>query len=67
MDLQSRDPVANPEGQRMLEAELGHTAPHQIIFVYTARHNAVFHDFVTGVFWRKTASGHGEVSKEEKR
>lgn len=53
--------------KQLLEAGVGRSALHQIIFVYTARHNSVFHDFVTSVFWRKALSGSGEVTKEDTR
>ena len=53
--------------KRLVESGVSRSALHQIIFVYTARHNPVFHDYVTGVFWRKALSGTGEVTKEDTR
>ncbi|NQX01741.1 DUF1819 family protein [bacterium] len=53
--------------KRLVESGLNRSALHQIIFVYTARHNPVFHDFVTDVFWRKAHSDSGEVTKEDTR
>ncbi len=53
--------------KRLVEAGLNRSAVHQILFLYTARHNEVFHDFVTGVFWRKALSDTGEVTKEDAR
>jgi len=53
--------------KRLVEAGVNRSALHQILFLYTARHNAVFHDFVTEVYWRKAVSGTGEVTKEDTR
>jgi Putative inner membrane protein (DUF1819) len=50
-----------------LQSNLSRSALHQIFFVYTARHNSVFRDFVTDVFYRKAASPSGEVTKEDAR
>jgi hypothetical protein len=53
--------------KRLVETGVNRSALHQILLIYTARHNSVFHDFVTGVFWRKAASDTGEVTKEDTR
>lgn len=53
--------------KQLVESGVNRSALHQIIFVYTARHNPVFHDYVTDVFWRKALSGTGEVTKEDTR
>lgn len=53
--------------KRLVESGVNRSALHQIIFVYTARHNPVFHDYVTDVFWRKAHSDSGEVTKEDTR
>lgn len=53
--------------KNLVESGVNRSALHQIIFVYTARHNPVFHDFVTDVFWRKAFSDSGEVTKEDTR
>lgn len=53
--------------KHLVETGVNRSALHQILFIYTARHNSVFHDFVTGVFWRKAVSGTGEVTKEDTR
>lgn len=42
-------------------------ALRQILYLHTARHNAVFHDYVTDVYWRKAASVTGEVTKADTR
>lgn len=39
----------------------------QLFYIYTARHNAVFHDFVTSTYWRKVAGGAAETSKTDAR
>ena len=53
--------------KRMVESGINRSALHQIIFIHTARHNRVFHDFVTEVYWRKALSSTGEVTKEDTR
>jgi hypothetical protein len=40
---------------------------HQIILIYTARHNPVFHDFVTSAYWRKVALGASSMSPADAR
>jgi hypothetical protein len=40
---------------------------HQILLIYTARHNPVFHDFVTSVYWRKVALGAQSLSRADSR
>ena len=40
---------------------------HQILLIYTARHNPVFHDFVTSVYWRKVAMGASALSTADAR
>jgi hypothetical protein len=52
---------------RMAGSAVSRGAIHQVILIYTARHNCVFHDFLTEVFWRKAASDSGEVTKEDTR
>jgi hypothetical protein len=51
--------------KRLVESGLHRTALRQILLIYTARHNAIFHDFVTLVYWRKATSGVGEVTKAD--
>lgn len=51
----------------LVESGVNRSALLQIFLIYTARHNEVFHDFVTSVFWRKAVSGTGEVTKEDTR
>jgi hypothetical protein len=53
--------------KRLVESGVNRSALHQIILIHTARHNPVFHDFVTEVYWRKALSGTGEVTKEDTR
>lgn len=53
--------------KHLVERGMNRSALHQIFFIYTARHNAVFHDFVTDVYWRKAMSDTGEVTKEDTR
>ena len=53
--------------KRLVESGVHRSALQQIIFIYTARHNSVFHDFVTDVYWRKALSNSGEITKEDAR
>lgn len=53
--------------KRLVESGVNRAAIHQIIFIYTARHNPVFHDYVCDVYWRKALSDTGEVTKEDTR
>jgi hypothetical protein len=46
---------------------LSRPALRQLMFLYTARHNAVLHDFLTQVYWRKATSAAGEVTKDDTR
>lgn len=58
-------PAANLK--RLLEAGVSRAVIRQIIFVYTARHNPIFRDFVTTVYWRKANLAAGEVTKADAR
>ena len=51
--------------KRLIETGVNRSALRQIILIYTARHNAIFHDFVSSVYWRKAASINGEVTKSD--
>ncbi len=51
----------------LVESDTNRTVLRQIILIYTARHNTIFHDFVTSVYWRKVTSGNGEVTKADTR
>jgi hypothetical protein len=51
--------------KHLLQSGINRSVLRQIIFIYTARHNAIFHDFVTSVYWRKAASKTGEVTKSD--
>ena len=53
--------------KRLVESGVNRSALHQIILIHTARHNRVFHDYVTEVYWRKALSDTGEVTKEDTR
>lgn len=53
--------------KRLVVAGINRSALRQIILIYTARHNAIFHDFITSVYWRKATSGNGEVAKADTR
>lgn len=53
--------------KHLLHSGINRSVLRQIIFVYTARHNPIFHDFVTSVYWRKSMSGTGEVTKADTR
>lgn len=53
--------------KRLVGNGVNRSALHQIILIHTARHNQVFHDYVTEVYWRKALSGTGEVTKEDTR
>jgi hypothetical protein len=46
---------------------LSRQALRQLMFLYTARHNAVLYDFLTQVYWRKATSTAGEVTKDDTR
>lgn len=58
-------PAANLK--RLLEVGVNQAVIRQIIFVYTARHNPIFRDFVTTVYWRKADAAAGEVTKADAR
>jgi len=51
--------------KRLLELGVNRSALRQMFLIYTARHNPIFHDFITSVFWRKAASNTGEVTKAD--
>jgi hypothetical protein len=51
--------------KHLLQSGINRSVLRQIIFLYTARHNPIFHDFVTSVYWRKAASSTGEVTKSD--
>jgi hypothetical protein len=53
--------------KHLLEAGVDRGVLRQIIFIYTARHNLVFRDFVTSVYWRKAAAGSEEITKADAR
>lgn len=53
--------------KHLLQSGMNRSVLRQIIFIYTARHNPIFHDFVTSVYWRKAMSGTGEVTKADTR
>jgi hypothetical protein len=46
---------------------LSRPALRQLMFLYTARHNAVLYDFLPQVYWRKATSTAGEVTKDDTR
>lgn len=56
---------------RWLRHLLLHRAPRgllrQLILIYTARANLIFHDFIREVFWLKYSSRAGEVTKQDAR
>ena len=39
----------------------------QVFLIFTARHNQVFHDFVTSTYWRKVAAAAEEITKADAR
>lgn len=39
----------------------------QLLFVYTARANQIFRDFVTALYWERYASGYTELSNEDSK
>lgn len=53
--------------KKLVDLGLNRTALLQIFYIYTARHNSVFHDFVTDVYWRKALSHTSEITKEDAR
>lgn len=40
---------------------------NQLFFVYTARANPIFRDFVTELYWERYASGYTQIDNEESR
>jgi hypothetical protein len=53
--------------KRLVDSGFSRAALKQIILIYTARHNAVLHDFITSVYWRRVGTGPGEITKAETR
>ena len=37
---------------------------NQLFYLYTARANLIFRDFITQIYWEKYASGHSELDRE---
>ncbi len=52
---------------QLMEEGANRAVIRQIILIFTARHNPVFHDFITTVYWRRAATASAEVSKADTR
>ena len=50
-----------------LSSSLSSTAFHQLLFLFTARANAILADFVKQVYWNRCAGGHVVIHNEEAR
>ncbi len=53
--------------KRLLSAGINGGALRQILFIYTARHNPIFHDFVTSSYWRRISTGTGDIAPADAR
>jgi hypothetical protein len=51
----------------LADSSFNRSALRQLFLVYTARHNPIFADFLTSVFWRKATSHTQEVTKADTR
>jgi hypothetical protein len=50
-----------------LSVSLSSAAFHQLLFLFTARANAILADFVKQVYWKRCAGGHVVIHNEEAR
>lgn len=53
--------------KQLLRSGINTGALKQILLIYTARHNAVFRDFVTTTYWRRATNGTRAVSPADAR
>jgi hypothetical protein len=53
--------------KHLLASGINGSALRQILFIYTARHNPVFHDFVTSTYWRRVSTGASDISRSDAR
>lgn len=53
--------------KRLMADGINGVALRQILFIYTARHNPIFHDFVTTCFWNKISAGHDAIAPSDTR
>lgn len=53
--------------QFLMQQGANRQALRQIMLIYTARHNAVLHDFITSVYWRKATGLTSEITKADTR
>jgi hypothetical protein len=62
----------NPTSQpaiwlRLLSHRINARSLEQLFFVYTARANLIFRDFVTELYWERYASGYTELTNEDSK
>ncbi len=48
-----------------LNHQINARSMNQLLFLYTARANKIFRDFVTQVYWERYASGYAEITKDD--
>jgi hypothetical protein len=53
--------------KQLLSSGASRSFLRQLLLIFTARHNQVFHDFVTSTYWRKVAAGTEEITKSDTR
>ena len=62
----------NPKPQpatwlRQLNYSINASSLKQLFFIYTARANLIFRDFITELYWERYAAGYTELSNEDSR
>ena len=53
--------------KELLRLGINSSAFRQILLIHTARHNPIFHDFVTSTYWRLAAGVSGEIEVKDTR
>ena len=53
--------------KELLNLGISSSAFRQILLIYTARHNPIFHDFVTSKYWRLANGALGEIDTSDAR
>ena len=53
--------------KNLLRLGINSSALRQILLIHTARHNPIFHDFVTSTYWRLAAGVSGEIEVKDTR
>lgn len=53
--------------KELLRLGINSSAFRQILLIHTARHNPIFHDFVSSTYWRLAASVSGEIDTKDAR